>query len=105
MGVLTAGIFLGPLYEIQERRNGWPFSSGDYVRVLVGPYRGKIVQVSWVLYLERHGVAVIINGEGQEAFTKTYVPWELLKVNKDSLKISIDTYPQVSTQSERPERA
>ncbi len=40
-----AWMLLGPLYRLQARRNGAPFAPGDYVRVLVGPHRGRVVRV------------------------------------------------------------
>ena len=49
----VVSIFFGfvtiyPLYHLAGRLAGAPFQVGDHVRILVGPHRGKVVEVSEV---------------------------------------------------------
>ncbi len=89
VGVLTSGI-LCPLYEIQERRNGWPIKRGDYVQILAGPYRGRVARASFVWYGDRRGVEVPINQKDKGDVTVTFQPWEILKVNDEPPDAYID---------------
>lgn len=49
LALFVGCIVLPPVYELRERLNGGPFKPGDTVRILVGPYAGRITQVesSW----------------------------------------------------------
>lgn len=74
-------LVLGPLYRVQERRNGGPFKPGDWVRILVGAHRGKsgIVQAD----LQQYGLRVALasddgNMTKGKATELMYSPTQLL---------------------------
>jgi hypothetical protein len=55
-------ILVGPLYYIRARLNGAPFRVGDSIRILVGPYRGRVVQI-YDVWDSRHQVRVDLDAE------------------------------------------
>jgi len=81
--VLPCGfLVLGPLYRVQERRNGGPFKPGDRVRILVGAHRGKsgIVQAD----LQQYGLRVTLASDDgnitkSKATELLYSPTQLLR--------------------------
>ena len=42
---LVGPFIFGPIYSYRARLNGAPFLPGDQAEILVGPHRGRIVQV------------------------------------------------------------
>ena len=48
VAVLLGSIILAPVYYYRVRKNGGPFREGDFVQILVGPYRGRLVRVCWL---------------------------------------------------------
>ena len=45
LSLLIAPLVLGPAYYLGDRLAGAPFRVGDHVRILVGPYRNRVVEV------------------------------------------------------------
>ena len=45
LSLLIAPLVLGPAYYLGDRFTGAPFRVGDHVRILVGPYRNRVVEV------------------------------------------------------------
>lgn len=70
-------IVIGPLCRIQAWRNGAPFEPGDCVRVLVGPYRGRITCVRELWQGDRLRVA--LGPEADHAFKDIFSPTQLLR--------------------------
>lgn len=69
-------LVLGPLYRVQERRNGGPFKPGDRVRILVGPHRGKVTTVrkSW----QGGRLCVDLGCQAETEFSDIFAPTQLL---------------------------
>ena len=67
-GALVGKFVLGPIYFHRAQLNGAPFQPGDRVEILVGPNRGRIVQVleSW----HWRGTAKVDLGEGAAPIRK-----------------------------------
>ena len=61
LGILVSLPFvpavIGPLYHLRGRLNGAPYSVGDRVRILAGPYSGRVVRV-YEVWSERNQVRV-----------------------------------------------
>lgn len=72
-----AWIVIGPLYRFQAWRNGAPFRPGDCVRVLVGPYHGRITRVRerW----QGGSLRVELGPEADKAFKDVFSPTQLLR--------------------------
>jgi hypothetical protein len=84
MGILSAIItslhMMQPFINMASRINGGPFSKGDFVHILVGQHKGKIVKVysNW-----QHGdVRVELGDEYKDKFGDIYSSHMLYKENK-----------------------
>jgi hypothetical protein len=76
-----AFLVLGPLYWIQERRNGGPFKPGDRVRILAGPHRGVLTTVcsTW----QGGRLRVELGREAKATYTDVFSPTQLLRMPAD----------------------
>jgi hypothetical protein len=73
-----AWILLSPSYHAQSLRNGAPFHAGDRVRILVGPHRGRIVEVREIWDF-RNQVRVEIDAKATEDATDEFSPTEICR--------------------------
>lgn len=58
----VAFIFLIPIYYLGDRLAGAPFRVGDHVRILVGPYRHRVVEI-YDVWNSRRQIRVRLNPE------------------------------------------
>lgn len=60
-----------PFYWLVTKRNGAPFHSGDLVRILRGPHRGKVVPV-YEVWTERDQVRVELGDKEKDEMTDVF---------------------------------
>lgn len=70
LAVITRPIWL-PFYKYANRTHGAPFQSGDWVRILRGPHKNKVVSV-YEVWNERYQVRVDLGGKEKEDFTDIF---------------------------------
>jgi hypothetical protein len=93
-GSFLAGIFwplLRPLYKARCARNGAPFLVGDYVRILAGRHKDRVVRVysAW----EHDSVRVELGEREREKLQDIFSSIELLRENVE---------PDAATKSRQP---
>lgn len=72
-----AFLVLGPLYWVQERRNGGPFKPGDRVRILVGAHKGMVTTVRkpW----QGGRLCVDLGAQAEAEYSDVFAPTQLLR--------------------------
>jgi hypothetical protein len=72
-GLLRATSFvLNPVYDLGAKLNGAPFHVGDSVRILVGPYRGRVVRI-YSVWHERRQICVDLGEQAKNDSTDTFL--------------------------------
>lgn len=71
-------VLFGPLLMAQGEENGGPFQPGDHVRIIAGPFRGRVAQVysSW----QHETVRVDLGDEPRRKYQDIFAAYQLLRV-------------------------
>src|SRR5688572_26102597 len=78
--VLFVWPFLLPVYWFGDRLAGAPFRVGDHVRILIGPHRGRVVEV-YDVWDSRHQIRVRLDAEAESAVRDVFSFNQVLREN------------------------
>ena len=87
LGLLLGYFFFGyPLYLVGKRLNGGPFHEGDWVRILSGPHKNRLVRV-YEVWSQRNQIRVDLGEHAKAQFRDVF---SILQVYREQSPVGDD---------------
>ena len=79
--VPAAWVLFGPILMAQGEQNGGPFQPGDRVRIIAGPFCGRVAQVD--THWQHETVRVDLGDEPRRKYQDIFAAYQLLREETD----------------------